>query len=170
MAGYGCGVTTTASFTEHGWWSQGLDGFIRVPSGGPRAPGCDGSFDAMPMSGSATSDDPDNYAWWSFSTSPVTNGGCNIGVYVPDDPSPQHVGGHPAVYQVYGSPGVSGTPLGSFAIDQPANRGQWVSGGNWPVTGGTLTVKVDSRGIDWNSSGPDYAHIAVSAVRVSCAG
>jgi hypothetical protein len=168
MTGYGCQATTTATFAEHGWWSQGLDGFIRVPSGGPLASGCNGSFDAMPMSGSATSDDPDNYAWWNFGTSPVTNGHCQVSVYVPDDSNPQHAGGHPAVYQVYGSTAVSGTPLGSFAIDQLANRGQWVSGGNWPVTSGTLTVKVDSRGIDWNNSGPDYAHIAISAVRVSC--
>jgi hypothetical protein len=87
---------------------------------------------------------------------------------VPSDPSPEHAGGHPAVYQVYGSAGVSGTPVGSFAIDQQANRGQWVSGGNWPVTSGVLTVKVDSRGIDWTNSGPDYAHIAVSAVSVTC--
>jgi hypothetical protein len=168
-AGYGCQSTTDAWFTEHGQWTQGLNGYIQVRSGGPPEPGCTGAYDAMPMSGSATEDDPGNYALWIFRTAPVSSGRCHIRVYVPSASSRELVGGHPAVYEVYNSAGLSGARLGSFTVDQLARRGQWVGARTWPVTNGLLTVKVDSRGVDWNSHGPDHAHIAISAVSVSCA-
>jgi translation initiation factor IF-2 len=123
----------------------------------------------MPMSGSATADDPANYALWTFRTGPIVHGVCHINVYVPDDSSLEHVGGNPAVYQVFGSAGTSGTPLGSFGVDQPSNRGRWASRHNWRISGGELTVKLLSRGIDWTGSGPTYAHIAISAVSLTCA-
>jgi translation initiation factor IF-2 len=169
VAGYGCPNQQDATFTEHGRWTQGLAGFIPVPEGAPRTGGCRGSFDAMPMSGSATADDPANYALWMFRTGPIIHGVCHINVYIPDDPSIEHVGGNPAVYQVFGSAGTSGTPLGSFEVDQPSNRGRWASRHNWRITGGELTVKLLSRGIDWTDSGPTHAHIAISAVSLTCA-
>jgi hypothetical protein len=169
VTGFGCAPTATARFTEHGRWTNGLKGFIAVPAGAPRGDGCNGAFDAMPMSGSATKPDPTNFAVWTFHTGPITHGVCHIDVYVPDDPSLRHVGGHPADYQVFGSARATGTPLGSFDIDQHFNRGRWASRHNWRITGGVLTVKLDSRGIDWSGKTQTHAHIAVSAVSLTCA-
>jgi hypothetical protein len=169
VTGYGCQATPAADFHELGWWLQGLDGFLRINSGSPSEPGCDGAYTAMPMSGSATSDDNSNFAVWTFHTSPVTTGTCHIDVYVPDDPSIVHVGGDPAVYQVYDAAWPTGTPLGSFDIDQHFNSGRWASRHNWPVTNGVLTVKLDSRGIDWSGNTETHAHIAVSDISVTCA-
>ncbi len=168
MTGYGCGPTSSAAFTEHGRWSDGLNGFISVPAGGPRGEGCDGSFDAMPMSGSTAYDDPSNYALWTFRTAPVVRGTCDLEVYVPASSSIERVGGNPAVYQVFDSAGTAGPPLGSFNVDQVANGGRWVTEPGWAITGGALTVKLDSFGVDWSGNSPTYAHIAVSAVVATC--
>jgi translation initiation factor IF-2 len=167
--GYGCPSTAAASFSETGRWTQSLDGFLQVASGGMQTPGCDGTFDAMPMSGSATAGDPGNYATWTFRTSPVTTGTCHLDVYVPDDTSLEHAGGDPAVYTVYDSDQATGTPAGTFSVHQPASLGQWVPSPAFAVTSGAMTVRLDSRGVDWTSSGPDHAHIAVSDVSISCA-
>src|SRR5260370_26496156 len=117
---------------------------MHIPRGGGAGLGCHGSYDAMPMSGSATRPDPQNYALWTFHTAPVTTGTCQINVYVPDDRSIEHVGGRPARYQVYDSAAPSGTPAGSFVIDEPANRGQWVSTGTYRVTQRVLTIELAS--------------------------
>jgi translation initiation factor IF-2 len=168
VAGYGCPSSSKASFSEHGWWADGLNGFISVRTGGIRTGGCDGSFAAMPMSGSTTYDDPANYALWTFHTGPVVHGLCHLSVYVPSDASIKHVGGDPAVYEVFGSAGASGPELGGFDVDQISSRGRWVSSHSWPVANGALTVKLNSYGIDWTDSSPTYAHIAVSAVSLTC--
>lgn len=62
------------------------------------------------MSGSATQDDPSNYAVWTFHSGAITRGLCHIDVYVPDDPNIEHVGGHPAVYEVFNSDSTFGQP------------------------------------------------------------
>jgi hypothetical protein len=62
VAGSGCQQGLDVKFTEHGSWSDGLNGFLTVPTGGQKTANCNGSFDAMPMSGSAASGDPDDYA------------------------------------------------------------------------------------------------------------
>ena len=168
VTGYGCASSGKASFSMQGWYSDGLNGFISERTGGLHADGCNGSFDAMPMSGSTTYDDPGNYALWTFHTGPVEHGNCHIDVYVPASTNVEQVGGHPAIYQVYGAGGISGQELGTFDIDQTFNHGQWVSRHNWPITNGTLTVKLDSYGIDFSGSTPTHAHIAMSAVSATC--
>jgi hypothetical protein len=168
VTGYGCTQNSTATFSEHGRYASGRNGFISVGRGSLTTDGCNGSFDAMPMSGSATADYRGNYALWTFRTGTVTRGVCHLDVYVPDDPNVEHVGGNPAVYEVFQSAGTTGRELGSFGIDQRFNRGRWVSRHNWPVTSGVLTVKLASRGQDWAGRTRTYAHIAVSPVRITC--
>ncbi len=168
VVGYGCPPLVNARFTEYGRWTDGLSGFISVRADGPYASGCDGAFDAMPMSGSKAYDDPGNYALWTFRTGPLRQGTCDISVYIPADRSVEHVGGNPAVYQVFGSANTEGPDLGTFGIDQLARRGGWVSEPGWPMTTGWLTVRLDSYGIDWSANSMTYAHIAVSAIRLTC--
>ncbi len=163
VTGSGCRRDSKARFTEHG-----RSGVINVRSGGLRADGCDGSFDAMPVSGSTTYDNPGTYATWTFHTAPITRGVCHINLYVPDDASTEHVGGHPAIYEVFGAASTSGPELGTFDVDQIFNHGHWVSRHNWRITSGTLTVKLDNRGTGSSGSSRASAHIAMSAVRVTC--
>ncbi len=168
VTGYGCPSGAAASFTQHGFWRQGLDGFLTEASGGPLSGSCNGSYDAMPMSGSTTQVDPDNYALWTFHTSPVASGVCQISVYVPDNPSIVLVGGDPAVYQVFAAARPTGHPVGAFNVDQRASRGKWINGGSWRVAAGVLTVKLLSLGIDWTSTAQTHAHLAISAISADC--
>ena len=168
LAGYGCPQRPQAGFNEAGWYADGVNGFVKVRRGGWDHQGCDGDFDAMPMSGSATRPDPENYAVWSFRTAPVSAGICQTAVYVPDDASVEHVGGNPAQYQVYDSAAASGVPAGSFGIDELSSRGQWVSGGSYPLTHGVLTIKLVSAGLDWHGNVVTHAHLPVSQVLVFC--
>lgn len=170
LSGYGCRQSPRASFTEAGWYADGLDGFIEVPAGGWHQQGCDGGFDAMPMSGSATQPDPTNYALWTFHLDTAARSSCRVAVYVPDDHSNEHVGGNPAQYLVYDAATASGTPAGSFTINQTTGRGSWAAAGTFRVPSGVLTVKLISSGLDWYGNVVTYAHIAVSQVRLSCTG
>jgi translation initiation factor IF-2 len=168
VTGYGCTQNKTARFSEHGRWNGGLSGFSAVRSGSLTVDGCDGAFDAMPMSGNARKDDRGNYALWTFHTGAVTRGICHIDVFVPNDANIEHVGGNPAFYTVFASARATGQPIASFPIDQHFNRDRWASRGTYRITGGVLTIKLHSRGIDWKGNTQTHAHIAVSPVRVTC--
>ncbi len=168
LAGYGCPQRPQARFREAGWYADGINGFLGVSAGGWDHQGCDGRFGAMPMSGSAIRPDPGNYAMWTFRTAPVTAGTCQIAVYVPADPSVEHVGGDPARYQVYDSATASGPAAGSFTIGELARRGQWVSGGSYRLTRGVLAVKLISSGLDWHGNVVTHAHLPVTQVMVFC--
>jgi translation initiation factor IF-2 len=125
----------------------------------------DADFDAYPDD--PDSDDLDNYALWTFSngsTAPVT---CQVQVYVPTSGTIVHVGGDPAYYTVYASASASGAPIGSFDVDQRTSQGTWISGGAYRIAR-DLTVMLHSRGIDFTATTPTYAHIAISAARLTC--
>ncbi|MER8041259.1 hypothetical protein [Streptomyces sp. NPDC094032] len=162
VAGSGCGGGGTG-YSRYGYWTNGKEGWLSSSSGGA----C-GGFDAMPMSGSATRDSG-NYVLWTFRTGAVTTGSCQVSVFIPNVSDIKLVGGKPSLYTVRGAAAASGTVLGSFAVDQPSNRGAWVSGGTYRISGGALSVLLNDRGKDWTgSSTKTYAHHAASAVRVTC--
>lgn len=165
--GYGCGESASLVFTQHGFYSDGKNGWIRLGSGGVNAGGCNNTFDAMPMSGSATSDDTSNYATWQFRTGLAKVATCHVSIWIPSDSNIQDVGGHPSTYLIYDSFAATGTAPFAVQVDQTGNRGKWVTT-SVRSSSGALAVKLLSRGIDYDKSGPDYAHHAVSAVHVDC--
>jgi translation initiation factor IF-2 len=165
--GYGCKENTSLVFTQHGFYASGRKGWLRVATGAYRSAVCDGHFDSMPMSGSATKDDPDNYATWQFRTGRVTRGSCRVSMFIPNDSSILHVGGRPSTYLIYAGWNASGTAKYAVRIDQVRYRGKWVTV-RVPISSGAVAVKLLSRGIDYNSHGPTYAHHAVAQVHVDC--
>jgi hypothetical protein len=167
--GYGCAESAGLVFTQHGFYSNGKSGWIRLDSGGLNAATCNKTYDAMPMSGSATADDTSNYATWQFQTGSVRSGTCRVSIWIPNDTNIQHVGGHPSTYLIYTSFAPGGTAPFAVQVDQTANRGKWATA-TVKISSGALSVKLLSRGIDYNNAGPDYAHHAVSAVHVDCTG
>ncbi|MFE0461446.1 hypothetical protein ACFW1A_19575, partial [Kitasatospora sp. NPDC058965] len=171
VAGYGCGSSAAQSFSEHDRYGGGATGWVAVGKGGWASDGCNGSFDTMPMSGSATSADSGIYAVWSFSpgTAGLTRATCQVQLYVPADHDPTHVGGDPAHFQVYGSGDASGSMTSDFNVDQFGYLGQWKPVGTFAVTKGTLSIKLDNRGLDWHSSTVTNAHLAVAQFRANCA-
>ncbi|MCM2417771.1 hypothetical protein [Streptomyces sp. RKAG293] len=169
VAGYGCAKTETYGFAEHGRNSNGVKGWLAVKSGGWKADGCNGQFDAMPMSGNAGKDDPDNYATWYFRpVAAVTKGACQVQIYVPNDKDITHVGGNPAHFEVFNSFSLSDKPIHAFDMSQSGRLGTWVQVGSFPITKGLLMIKLDSRGQDWHGSTVTYAHLAVTQMRATC--
>ncbi|MCZ4102753.1 hypothetical protein O3W51_42350, partial [Streptomyces sp. H39-C1] len=163
LIGPGCG---SGGLTVKGTYKDGTKGW-RYGSSGWIGNGCDGDFNAMPMSGSATKADSGQYASWLFSTGSVKSGTCTVYVYVPSSKDITMVGGNPAHYAVRGSS--SSDHLGYFKIDQAANPGRWVNGGTYNIATPRLEVFLDNRGVDWGS-GNTNRHIAVGQVKVDCKG
>ncbi|GLZ28585.1 hypothetical protein Lesp02_07750 [Lentzea sp. NBRC 105346] len=155
-AGPGCG-----GFAGVGSYRDGREGWVDHGSG------CGSAFVSIPMSGDANKDDSSAFGLWTFSTGPISSGSCSLSVYIPNG-SLEEVGGNPTSYRVFDGDRPSGSPIGSFVIKQVDQRGKWVGTGTFSVRSGKLAVQLLSRGQDWNSSGPTYAHHAASAVKAEC--
>jgi len=101
-------------------------------------------------------------------TGAVKSGSCAVSTYVPDTGRSSDSAGKPAHYVVYPSSDASGAPIGQFDVDQTRNRGRFVDGGRFTLSGsGRLSVRMVTRGVDFGS-GRDDAHLGVSALRLTC--
>jgi hypothetical protein len=165
VAGPGCGTADGQGYTQYDYYTDSSDpeeGWMSATiSGGP----CGGSFDALPMSGSATSDEDDGiYTTWSFN--PGSYKACTIEVYIPDDTSEVYVGGNPAHYSLHNMNG-SVIPGSGFHIYQYDSLGQWVDAGQ-VTTGNPFYLRMDNTGQDWTGNTKTYAHDAAAQVRVTC--
>jgi hypothetical protein len=159
VAGPGCGG---GGYTRVGYYTDGKSGWL-AGSDGYSGAGCDGRFDALPMSGTTTGDDPSLYARWTFD--PGAHRQCAVTVYTPENGSKVYVGGSPAHFSVHQVTG--GTSLAGFHIDQPASRGRWVSGASF-TAGGPFYVRLDNTGQDWTGNRKTYAHVAAGRIRATC--
>ncbi len=167
VSGYSCPGSATHGFSEVGRYTNGQIGWYSVGSGAWSGNGCAGRFDAMEMSGYATSDDPSAYALWWFAVGSASKR-CAVWVYVPSSSNSRDVAGKPAQYFVMDSE--TGPVRAGFTVDQRHTHGQWVTGGDQVVHGARLVIKLVNRGEDWTFDGPTYEHIAVSQVRLNCTG
>ncbi|WP_194892999.1 hypothetical protein [Catenulispora pinisilvae] len=167
MSGIGCpadssrGVSTVGSGSASGWGTE--------TSGGWNQAGCNGRFSTMPMNGSGTKFDSVNSVTWWFHTGPVVSGSCTVSVYVPDDGTPKHSAGAPALYQVF-SGSNNQTNVGSFTVQQPSYRGKWTAySQQWfPTSDGSIAVRLTDQGIDWGSGAGDQ--LGAASVQVTCRG
>lgn len=166
MAGPWCSNSGTG-FNQYGWFDQGQTGWYNTSTGGWTGDSCSGKYSAVPMSGDATHDDS-NSTVWTFKTGAVSSGSCQVSVYIPNDGDIKAVGGDPTYYTVQNQFGPGSGTIGSFSINQTANRGHWVGAGSFSVSNGQLAVMLHTRGQDWSGSTKTYAHHAADAVKVSC--
>lgn len=160
VAGPGC--TSSGAYDRIGFYTDGKQGWL-AGSGGYTGAGCDGRFDAMPMSGSAAKDDPSLYARWTFD--PGTRHDCAVAVFTPADGSKVYVGGSPARFSVHRQQG--GTGIAGFSVDQPHNLGRWADGPSFTADG-PFYVRLDNTGQDWTGDQKTYAHVAAAQVRATC--
>jgi hypothetical protein len=164
VAGDGCPHSSTRGYQEIGRYTDGSRGWYSRSSGGWTGDGCDGSFDALPMSGSATRDDRTAYVVWWFKPANLRQGSCTLSVYIPTGREYQDVAGDPAYYNVVAGEG-NYDRISGFAIDQIANRGRWLTAGTFPLRDGQIAVQMVTRGQD-----PNGEHLAAAQVRASCRG
>ncbi|MGW7362851.1 hypothetical protein ACWGI8_05330 [Streptomyces sp. NPDC054841] len=165
VAGYGCGSRGSTGYLAVGRYSSGRDGWYGVGSGGYHGDGCNGTFDAMPMSGIAGRDDPAAYTEWWFKVGRASKH-CSVRVYIPTADSAA-VAGAPAFYTIRN--GVkSDTFYASFSLNQASNQGRWLGAGIHPVKGDTFVIRLHNRGQDWDGLVKTYAHIASAQAAVNC--
>ncbi|WP_407917574.1 hypothetical protein [Kitasatospora sp. NE20-6] len=157
---------SSVDFTQFGWEIDGTAGWLTNSAGGYTGGGCSGKYSSVPMSGSATRDDGSTWAVWTFNTA-LASGKCGLSVYVPDNKNIQAVGGAPAYYTVQNTVTPGTGTIASFTVNQLTHRGQWVSAGTYPLTGGRISVVLHNRGVDWEA-GNKSAHIAAAAIRADC--
>ncbi|MEE2040626.1 hypothetical protein Q8791_25745 [Nocardiopsis sp. CT-R113] len=168
VAGPGCQASPGASYANEGRWdsAEGTASWATRP-GGYAQEGCDGNYEALPVSG-----DPERgngqYATWTF-TPGEAGVVCELYVHVPDDESPLWISPEEAGYQLFSGPSAEGSPVAVFGIDQAGIRGGWVQ-----VTGFTspteeFTVKLTNAGADALADQEHTSsHVAASALRASC--
>jgi len=147
--------------SDHGFELDGrTSGWDTIGQGGWSQDGCDGTFETMPMTGSADTDDPTQYAeWWFAPTSAVTT--CTVYVYEPAARGSQYA--TPAQYWVLA--GQNGSPLAGFVLDQTAQPGTWTTVGTYPINPGGIAIQLVDRGVPATAA----SRIAITQVRVQCA-
>lgn len=160
VSGPGCPQTN-----GHGFFMSGFASDWHFSDGGFTGDGCPARTVAVPMSGSATKDDNDNVVVWWFQGAPDSS--CTVSVFAPSPTKALDSAGKPAHYLVFGTVDASGPRVGEFDVDQTANRGKWVTAGKFPMTGGRLSVRLVTRGIDFGS-GRSGAHLGASALKLDC--
>jgi hypothetical protein len=161
VSGVSCRQTPTSGYYTTGWFN---DWYARS-TGGWTGDGCGGRMIAVPMSGDAHTDDPDNVIVWWFAVPSLSS--CAISVHVPRTGNVLDAAGAPATYLVFPAKDGTGTPVGRFEVDQVHNQGRWLAVGSYGTASGQLSVRMVTRGIDWGP-GREGAHLGVSAVRVTC--
>jgi hypothetical protein len=159
ITGPGCGDNT---YQRVGYYVDGKAGWLSG-SGGYSGTGCDGRFDALPMSGDAKKADPTLYAQWVFD--PRSERRCKVALYIPDNDNKVYVGGSPAHYTIQQKQG--NKRLLSFSIDQPRSTGRWVSSAAFGVDG-PFSIRLANTGKDWTGTKKTFTHIAAAQARATC--
>jgi hypothetical protein len=158
VSGWDCAGDDTRGFTASGR----SDAWYTVPDGGWDKDGCNGSFAAVPMSGSAK-DDPTQSAQWSFTPGDAYDS-CELSAYSPKVVRLQDSAGTAVHYALLD--GRSGTPMADVTVNAPASAGRWAVIGTYPVSADGLTVRMTNRGQPRIADG----RIAVAQFRVRCTG
>ncbi|MGW1464412.1 hypothetical protein ACWCPT_08685 [Streptomyces sp. NPDC002308] len=158
LIGPGC---DTPGFATSDQWRDGLQGWVGR-TGSQTSYGCSGFYYSVPLSNSTTTSN--GYAQWKFPTGSVTNGTCQVSVYIPNVKDITRVGGNPAHYAVHRYfEAKPSTQIDTFEIDQPSHLGQWVNAGTFPVSTGKISIVLENRG---KTSG--NRHAAAAPIKVNC--
>ena len=157
--GPGCGG---GAYKRVGYYVDGKAGWLNG-SGGYSGAGCDGRFDALPMSGDVKKADPSLYAQWELD--PKTKRQCKVDLFIPDNANKMYVGGSPAYYTVEQRKG--NKKLLAFSVDQPRSLGKWVSSAVFTVDG-PFYVRLANTGKDWTDTRKTFTHVVAAQARALC--
>lgn len=163
-AGPGC---PTGHYRERGRFENGTAAWYTVRSGGSRDGSCDGSFTAVPMSGSDTKDRGGTAIWsWDLDRDYKR---CSLAVFVPRTNRASDVAGDPTLYRVLADPDDPASGYTGFGVRQTAHRGDLVSVRSYPVKGDrTFAVQLLDRGRDWGDAARLGAHHAAAQMKLTC--
>ncbi|MFJ4126544.1 hypothetical protein ACIP3U_35235 [[Kitasatospora] papulosa] len=165
VVGHGCPTPSGGGYKQVNYFSDGTAGWYTRTTGAWTGDGCSGSYAAVPMSGSTSTDGQSRVMWWWRPGTAAHT--CQISVFIPHSNTTLYVGGHPSTYHVLVDANDRTTKYSSFTVNQAGLRGQWIGVGTFPVKGSTIGVKLLDRGDDW-SSGWGKAHHAAAQMKATC--
>jgi hypothetical protein len=150
------------SGADYGFVAQGSTSkWHTAASGGWTQDGCHGQFESIPMTGSKTTDDPDQFAEWWF-TPPTATAACAVSVFRPAPPQPQDSAATAAQFFVLD--GRDGSRFAGFTLNESSDPGSWAAAGSFAVGQNGIAVELVDRGV------PAFAgaELAVTQVKVIC--
>ncbi|WP_406000200.1 adhesin [Streptomyces sp. NBC_00829] len=163
-AGPGC--SGGGLYRETARFKDGFNGWYTVSKGGHKGDGCDGSFSAIPMSGSKTTDNDSRATWTWYVGSGYTT--CSVAVVVPDTGRDADVAGSPTTYRVLADPEDDESAIKSFEIDQRSLRGRDKVVRKIPVTDQQVAVQMVDRGRNPGRADGETPHHAAAQMRADC--
>lgn len=163
-----CSAPSGGGYRTIGEYGDGRAGWYTILRfGGHNGDGCDGSFTAVPMSGSKTQDGGARVLWWWSVGSESER--CTIEVHIPPwTGNSDDVAGDPTHYEVLSDPKDLNSRYAGFQISQVSNRGRLVDVGTFDVQDGVIAVLMLDRGQDWGNEDRDLAHHAAAQIKVTC--
>jgi hypothetical protein len=157
VTGWDCGEGADRGFDAAGRTSD----WYTVADGGWASNGCHGTFAAIPMTGSKTDDDPNQFAvWWFKPASRLTQ--CSVMVYRPEPDRPQDSAASAAQFFVLAGP--DGPRLAGFVVDETADPGSWAAVGSFPISPDGIAIQLVDRGVPAATG----SRLAITQVKVRC--
>jgi hypothetical protein len=150
------------SGADYGFVAEGSTAkWHTAASGGWALDGCHGQFESMPMTGSKTADNPDQFAQWWFDP-PATTATCAVSVFRPAPPEAQDSAATSARFFVLD--GLDGSPFAGFTLNETSDPGSWAPAGSFAVGQNGIAVELVDRGV------PPFAgaQLAITQVKVIC--
>lgn len=168
LAGPECSASEGSSYSGEGRWesSEGAASWATRP-GGYGQENCQGSYEAIPVSGDPEQGDH-QFAAWAFT--PGEEGAvCEIYVHVPDDESPLWVASGEARYRIHPGSDTTEPAVAVFGLDQSEAAGGWVQVTGFVSPAEAFTVRLTNAGEDpFPDDEHTNAHVAASAMRADC--
>lgn len=168
LVGPECSASEGSFYSSEGRWesSEGAASWATRP-GGYGQENCQGSYEAIPVSGDPEQGDH-QFAAWTFT--PGEEGAvCEIYVHVPDDESPLWVASGETRYRIHPGGDTTEPAIAVFGIDQSEVAGGWVQVTGFVSPAEAFTVRLTNAGADpFPDEEQANAHVAASAMRAEC--
>ena len=168
LVGPECSASEGSFYGSEGRWesSEGAASWATRP-GGYGQENCQGSYEAIPVSGDPEQGDH-QFAAWTF-TPGKEDAVCEIYVHVPDDESPLWVASGEARYRIHPGSDTTESAVAVFGLDQSEAAGGWVQVTGFVSPAEAFTVRLTNAGEDpFPDEEHTNAHVAASAMRADC--
>lgn len=164
ITGPGCKSDDRTYFWAYNTWYDDPVNSWATRSSGYTQDGCDGLYQAVPVSGDRHDGSGPSTAW-TF-TPGWAGSHCEVWVYIPEDETPLWVSSGPAKYMI-NSGGSPGAPFTQTELVQSDVKGTWTRIAEFEAPTEQFTVQLVNAGEN-RASGQGTAHVASSPMRANC--
>ncbi|MFL1426906.1 MULTISPECIES: hypothetical protein [unclassified Nocardiopsis] len=164
ITGPGCKSDDRTYFWAYNTWYDDPVNSWATRSSGYTKDGCDGLYQAIPVSGDRHNGSGPSTAW-TF-TPGWAGSHCEVWVYIPNDETPLWISNGPAKYMI-NSGGSPGAPFTQTELVQSNVKGTWTKIAEFDAPTEQFTVQLVNSGEN-KASGQGTAHVASSPMRANC--